>query len=1009
MSVNPNEGTPLEKGGKKATSLENKEKKEVKHIGDPPPPLPPKNKHTLRIATQNIQKGVDDKIMQLANALSKLEIDILLTQEWGGWQNEETRYKKIVTGYTNFCSFKAKKGFKHDNVSMLAMSIVERNKHRKKNTNKRKRGTTILIKDNLINQLNINEIKTNKDGEIEIIEMTIDKEKTIIINIHAEPNRDQKKKDKFYKKLETIIDNNLNKEANIIIGGDANSVWKDEDTSNIEKEGLDKSIHDFCKKRGYTDLMHKHRKRKIPEKEDTNEGTEKRKNETHTWERESSGLTKRLDSFWGKKSNTERTLGAYTLHDEWITSDHNLAIIDWDTKAEIKRETTTDTTKIIVVDNKKMGELLTKRDWDEYKKGTEKDITEDTTIQTINSKIQKRDEITEEDLTTTIHTIEKIINKNLHSIYTNTKKREEDKEKEKEEKRLTEEEETGTVEKDKSFLESLNLRAFENPDYKHKPNQPNKEQQKLPKGIDGPTAKLIRIKQRVIRFQKFLQRTLLGKKEWLAKDLVWAESLAELSPKLQIRDPSNKTNITQAKEEARRISNGLARIIYKRKNKYRRIELNEAIENYEAEGWKSSKKFFNKILKKFKERHSIRKIPAKYLEEGQNDTDPNNIKQMIQKFWSKLYSSEDKIADNQYTEDNRPWFNTENWKKHREEIENNTTLNELMTEIDKTELEETIRKLKNNKTGGPDGITNEQIKYGPTNLWNILQTVMNKILKNKKIPPAWKEMKICTIFKKDDSNDPDKYRGIALSATLYKILAKILAKRLANKASSLDIIDPAQGVGKLGFASYNEARTLHNIIEDANQFDQEIHICYIDLTKAYDLVERWSLDEILSNIGIPQDFKDLMIDINTNIQATIDTDFGQTDKFTISRGLRQGCPLSPLLFCLVIEPLLRWIGSENKGYEFAKNNNLSTPILAYMDDIVLISKSKEEMKSLITKLETFCDFYGMKISDKSVYTYKKKKSEENEEEPDEETIIQGVSKKHQTTQGIQIPRLLDHY
>jgi hypothetical protein len=99
-------------------------------------------------------------------------------------------------------------------------------------------------------------------------------------------------------------------------------------------------------------------------------------------------------------------------------------------------------------------------------------------------------------------------------------------------------------------------------------------------------------------------------------------------------------------------------------------------------------------------------------------------------------------------------------------------------------------------------------------------------------------MHIFTIYKKEDSNDSINYRGISLSSALYKILAKILTQRLTTKATEIELIDEAQEVGKLGFASYNETRTLHNIIEDAEQHNEELHLGYIDLTKAYDLVER---------------------------------------------------------------------------------------------------------------------------------------------------------------------------
>jgi hypothetical protein len=69
----------------------------------------PKGEKTIRIATQNLQKGMDDKLTQIKETLNTFDIDVLITQEWAGWDMEEGKYKNIIDGYTNFMSFKKKK------------------------------------------------------------------------------------------------------------------------------------------------------------------------------------------------------------------------------------------------------------------------------------------------------------------------------------------------------------------------------------------------------------------------------------------------------------------------------------------------------------------------------------------------------------------------------------------------------------------------------------------------------------------------------------------------------------------------------------------------------------------------------------------------------------------------------------------------------------------------------------------------------------------------------------
>ena len=75
------------------------------------------------------------------------------------------------------------------------MTYKQRKRYKEKNSQKRKKGTTILVKNNMINKCNVNEIQIPKNGMIEAIEMTIEEEKVAIIGIHAEPDKSKAKKE----------------------------------------------------------------------------------------------------------------------------------------------------------------------------------------------------------------------------------------------------------------------------------------------------------------------------------------------------------------------------------------------------------------------------------------------------------------------------------------------------------------------------------------------------------------------------------------------------------------------------------------------------------------------------------------------------------------------------------------------------------------------------------------------------------------------------------------------
>lgn len=932
-----------------------------------------------------------NKIEFIEMMTERLEIDILITQEWGGWQGEEEWERNKISGFTNFMSFKKKKKPIKEKKSVLVMNKKERINHRKRREEGRKRGTTILVRNELVRLCNISEAIITKDGEIEIVELSIKGKKMTIIGIHGEPESDKQKKESFFKKVRNVVENNVTKDSKIIMGGDANSVWDDEDTTNENKDDLDKTIKSFCEEMGWVDISREWNiKNKIEKGEEWNR---------YTWGKEKGEKTakveKRLDSFWGKPEWSERVTNTVTIQKRWIPSDHLTHIIDLEMDEEWQVEMEEEGQKI-EANNKNRGEKMDKEEWKEYKNLVEEKLKKDKLIQDQEEKLNKREGLNELEIEEGIERIEEILNSTLKKVFEErTERRITRKDKKDEEKKEEERKKGNEKDKEGNFLAKINIKAFskEKRVKEDEETEKRKEREKLPKGIDGPTAKLIRIRLKLWFFREKIKRVMQGRTRWGEEEKERTGRMGDFLEELRIKDYEDKEELERVAKEAKKAENKLSRIIYRRKDRYRRIEIKNYIKELEQEGWKGTKKFYDRILKKGKKRKSIRKIPEKYLKPGRKETDPEDIKKMIREFWEKLYTSKGKgVEEEEEGEEKREWFKGEEWKRYKKKNEENKRLEELTHIISREEIGRTIQGLKNGKAPGPDEIVNEQIKYGPEILWEILRRRYNEIIKNKKIPQKWKEINIFMIHKKEDTNDPDKYRGITLSSVVYKIMTKILAKRLLERVTEGKMIDEAQGVGKMGEASYNEARTLHNIIEDANQYEQRVDIGYIDLTKAYDMVETWALEEVLRKMEIPEGFREIIMDINTGTKVSVITDYGKTEQFIATRGVRQGCPLSPLLFCLFLEPLIKWIKEGKEGYRFKNNKEIKIAILAYMDDIALVARDREEMKNMLGKIEKFCNLYGMEISDKSVYTSNKDGEEEKEELKAQEINLKEIKK-----------------
>ena len=133
-------------------------------------------------------------------------------------------------------------------------------------------------------------------------------------------------------------------------------------------------------------------------------------------------------------------------------------------------------------------------------------------------------------------------------------------------------------------------------------------------------------------------------------------------------------------------------------------------------------------------------------------------------------------------------------------------------------------------------------------------------------------------------------------------------------------------------------------MEKAREPQKNIYFCFIDYAKAFDCMGHNKLWKILKEMGIPDHLICLWRNLYAGQEATVRTGHG-TDWFQIGKGVRQGCILSPCLFNLFAEYIMRKAGLEEAqdGSKIARRNINN---LRYADDTTLTAESQEELKSL---------------------------------------------------------------
>ena len=177
-------------------------------------------------------------------------------------------------------------------------------------------------------------------------------------------------------------------------------------------------------------------------------------------------------------------------------------------------------------------------------------------------------------------------------------------------------------------------------------------------------------------------------------------------------------------------------------------------------------------------------------------------------------------------------------------------------------------------------------------------------------------------------------------------MLKILQARLQQYVNR-ELPDVQAGFRK-GRETRDQIANICWIMEKARAFQKNIYFCFIDYGKACDCVDHNKLWKILKEMGIPDYLTCLWRNMSAGQEATVRTGHGTTDWFQIGKGVRQGCILSPCLFNLYAEYIMRnaRLDDAQAGIKIARRNINN---LRYIDDTTLMAESEEKFKSLLMK------------------------------------------------------------
>lgn len=283
------------------------------------------------------------------------------------------------------------------------------------------------------------------------------------------------------------------------------------------------------------------------------------------------------------------------------------------------------------------------------------------------------------------------------------------------------------------------------------------------------------------------------------------------------------------------------------------------------------------------------------------------------------------------------------------------------------EIQQHIRKLKNGKSSGEDGIIAELLKnLGPRSLQEITQ-IIQEIWRTEKLPDDWKCALIHPLHKKGEKSDVNNYRGISLLSVPYKILSACLLRRAQEQ------LEPLIGEYQAGFRPHRSCTeqifNLKSTLKIRATRNLPTICTFVDFRKAYDSIDRQSLFNILEENNLDPKTRRLIQETLTDTTSKVKFNGEISQPFPIKTGVRQGDGLSPLLFNIVLDKVIKEWEKEMKNQNIwrpirlgRERDDINVTCLAFADDLAILSGDERTAVHQIEVLKECSEKVGLQIS-----------------------------------------------
>jgi len=289
----------------------------------------------------------------------------------------------------------------------------------------------------------------------------------------------------------------------------------------------------------------------------------------------------------------------------------------------------------------------------------------------------------------------------------------------------------------------------------------------------------------------------------------------------------------------------------------------------------------------------------------------------------------------------------------------------LSRDIDESELFKTIHQINKQAAQGADAIPTQVLaliyedeqgnRHYP--VLQQLAPLYNKVLQGAAHPKSWDLAVISPLHKgKGEIDDTVAYRPLSLSTVFYRFFMAVMTRRLSEVLEFFGLLPDTQ----FGFRENRGACHANLLLQEAALYGEDgtpapMHAAFLDLSQAYDRVHHATMFSIMNHMGLPDHFISLITRLYAHACFCARTPHGYTPVTPYTRGLRQGCPMSPVLFCIYFSVLDMWL--REHAPNCGKLLGLPMPLqnVCYADDATLVSDTRKQLQTLVTTTEECCD------------------------------------------------------